>query len=141
MTRIIFLFLIFTSVFANAQNKAQLADAQWKLVNISNLTTGKESIADTNCRITLIFGSDGRYNGFSGWNYFGGKYQLSGENNIKFEYARQTEMAGPAKCEFGEELLKSYPAVKTYSFEQDMLSLISDSLKIVFKKARIIFPD
>ncbi len=111
-----------------------LVNTKWTFIKINDKKNNTTLLADSSCKTSLDFGSNGQYGGFSGWNNFNGNYLVK-KNHIQLNAPVGTKMAGPSKCKLGESLYLHYQNAKTYLLKVDTLKIFSlDSIELVFVK-------
>lgn len=131
----ILLCFLTTSVFYSGYNN--LPDTNWKLVSMENLIANQTQFADTSCGASLHFDSNGKYDGNSGCNEFKGEYSLKGDNGVVMNDPVRTKRGCPSQvCQLGETLFGQYTTLNKYSIKNDTLILLSNGVKIVYKKSK-----
>jgi heat shock protein HslJ len=129
------LFLTLISLYTDKQSVKTLTDTEWALIKITNLRTNQIQLADTSCKTTLHFESDGRYKGYSGCNNYNGKYSTINISEITMDNPCRTKRGCHPPCDLGETLFGHYPKATTYLMQEDTLVLWTiDSVKITFQK-------
>jgi heat shock protein HslJ len=113
---------------------SNLSDTSWNFIKLIDKKNNTTLLSDVSCKTSLSFDDQGKYSGYSGWNYFDGTYSAK-NNYIQLSDPARTKKAGLPQCEHGETLYLHYKNARTYSITADTLKIFSlDSIVIVLSR-------
>ncbi len=100
---------------------------------VPEFVKGTEKAAKPESGVFINFGKDGKMNGMSGENLFGGSYSISPKGEFKTDKVYSTRRAGPF-MEYESEFLKNLSSAKTLRVSDDgKLEFLSDKNEVLME--------
>lgn len=133
--KLLILFILTSFFLTDKLSTNDLAETKWSFIKVIDKNNNTTLLADTTCKTTIYFQSNGRYSGFSGWNEFYGLYEVKEKKQLHMDTPEPTKVKGLSNCKLGETLYIHYKNSKTFLLKDNTLTILStDNIELVFKK-------